>query len=292
MELSVGLSFQQQTKSGKSIPDGSISQSSFKLVIETKLHDKFPIEQLKGHLDSFENEQQKLLLGISPEKMNHVIEADFRTHLLSETNLKNLEFCTTTFAEIVGNFKSVISEYDHDLNALIDDYESYCFNENLITNINNRMMAIVSGTSFPENVEYGIYYCPEERNFSPFSLLGLYKDKAVRAIGKVSNHVKAEFQDGELQVSYYKEPITDKQRAALIGMMTAPKGNPTWDVTVNSQFFIVEKFHDTIFQKTTRYGLQGKKAFDLTEYNCDANTEDLAVIAEKLNHVDWDNNKL
>jgi hypothetical protein len=52
--VDVGISFQQQTKSPeKSIPDGLLSQQSFKVVIETKLYSNYHLDQLRGHLGVF-----------------------------------------------------------------------------------------------------------------------------------------------------------------------------------------------------------------------------------------------
>jgi len=67
IDSSIHFSQQSRGQKGTTLPDGMISQSSFKIIIETKLKtNQFDISQLVGHLQSFENETQKILLALSP----------------------------------------------------------------------------------------------------------------------------------------------------------------------------------------------------------------------------------
>ena len=50
--------FRLQEKSSTSVPDATITQESFKIVVETKMSDWFYTDQLERHLSSFENEKQ------------------------------------------------------------------------------------------------------------------------------------------------------------------------------------------------------------------------------------------
>jgi len=76
IDIQIGLAFKQQTKAarGSSIPDGSLSQPSFKLLIETKLYDNQDRTQLKKHLMGFErNQETQILLLINPSPTtNHI----------------------------------------------------------------------------------------------------------------------------------------------------------------------------------------------------------------------------
>ena len=61
------IKFLNQEKGKKSVPDATITQKSFKIVIEVKMVDWFYNTQLKNHLEVFQNEDYKILLTISSE---------------------------------------------------------------------------------------------------------------------------------------------------------------------------------------------------------------------------------
>ena len=52
--------FRLQEKAPDTIPDATITQEAFKIVVETKLTDWFYSKQLMGHLKSFGDEKYKL----------------------------------------------------------------------------------------------------------------------------------------------------------------------------------------------------------------------------------------
>ena len=57
-------------KERKSIPDATITQSSFKIVVETKFTNCFKRDQLIKHLTTFKNEEYKVLITLSPKLMS------------------------------------------------------------------------------------------------------------------------------------------------------------------------------------------------------------------------------
>ena len=59
-----------QKYNGASRPDAVISQPAFKIVVETKLSDWFYSDQLIRHLESFKNEDYKVLVSLAPEAMD------------------------------------------------------------------------------------------------------------------------------------------------------------------------------------------------------------------------------
>lgn len=61
--------FTLQEKSEESVPDATITQEGFKIVVETKMSDWFHSDQLLRHLKSFKEERNKVLITIAPELM-------------------------------------------------------------------------------------------------------------------------------------------------------------------------------------------------------------------------------
>jgi hypothetical protein len=57
--------FNLQEKSVESIPDATITQESFKIVVETKMSDWFYTDQLLRHLKSFSDEKYKVMITLA-----------------------------------------------------------------------------------------------------------------------------------------------------------------------------------------------------------------------------------
>ena len=73
--------FTLQEESEDSIPDATITQESFKIVVETKMSDWFCEDQLLRHLNSFSDEKYKVMLTLAPELMKEGEKADFEEKL-------------------------------------------------------------------------------------------------------------------------------------------------------------------------------------------------------------------
>lgn len=78
--------FNLQEKSVDSIPDATITQEGFKIVVETKMSDWFYSDQLTRHLNSFGDVKYKVLITLAPEPMSQGKKADFENKLI-EGNL-------------------------------------------------------------------------------------------------------------------------------------------------------------------------------------------------------------
>ena len=77
--------FNLQEKSVDSIPDATITQEGFKIVVETKMSDWFYSDQLIRHLKSFGDEKYKVIITLAPEFMSVDKKADFEK-ILNEYN--------------------------------------------------------------------------------------------------------------------------------------------------------------------------------------------------------------
>lgn len=68
--------FNLQEKSFDSIPDATITQESFKIVVETKMSDWFYSEQLMRHLNSFSDEKYEVEFGeLTEERKQKIADA-------------------------------------------------------------------------------------------------------------------------------------------------------------------------------------------------------------------------
>ena len=93
------LIFTLQEKSLDSVPDATITQEGFKIVVETKLTDWFYSDQLLKHLKSFGNERKKVLITLSSEPMAADKLVDFEKQLkdFNDTQIYPVFHINTTF---------------------------------------------------------------------------------------------------------------------------------------------------------------------------------------------------
>ena len=91
-----------QEKNNDSVPDATITQEGFKLVVETKMSDWFYSDQLERHLKAFNDEKNKVLITLAPEYMEKEKKAKF-DEWLSAYNAKlsyPIIHINTTFEKI------------------------------------------------------------------------------------------------------------------------------------------------------------------------------------------------
>ncbi|MFT3794453.1 hypothetical protein [Flavobacterium sp.] len=288
-DLEAGILFHQQIKGKGSIPDGNLSQSSFKVAIETKLHQNFSLQQLTSHLNSFSNEEHKILLSLSPQfpslHLKNQIESN--VHSFNITNNVSIKYFPTTFQQIVEKFNNILEDYDFELQQLIDDFESYCIHDKLITDSEYRMRAVTCGWTLDENFEYSLYYDNVSDGYSEHSYVGIYSKKSIRGIGKLTNIIEADLVGGVLNIKKSLQTPTQAQKQNIIDVIAAAKTNNNWDISKSHNFFCVDKFYRTDFKKETKYPLQGTKFFNLKKELNLTTLPSTEKIAELLKKETW-----
>lgn len=289
-DFQAGVFFNQQERGNTSVPDGTISQTSFKVVVETKMHQHFSIPQLSGHLNSFRKEEFQVLLSLSPRQPDNLLQTQIHSEvkIYNDTNLTSIKYIPTTFQQIVEKFNNVIEDRDFELVEIIDDYEDYCLSSGLITDVEYRMRVVTCGWTLQENFQYNLYYDPASRGYSEHTYLGIYSDKSVRGIGKIENIITTDLlPSGQLQIIQSTAPVTQQQEQNIIAIIPVAFQNNSFQIATGHKFFCVEKFYETDFVKTTKYPLQGTKFFNLkTELKIDT-LPTTKEIAEMLKQITW-----
>lgn len=286
----VGIQFIQQLKNNNSVPDGIITQDSFKLVIETKLNSKdFKATQLKKHLTSFNDENFQILLSLSPNKIATKLKNEIK-EIINNFNANNnsrITFIDLTFKQVVSTFRTIINDFDFELTDIIDDFEDYCNSSNLINEIQGLMRVIPCGSSLKENLKNDVYYAPSSRGFSDHTYLGLYNNKRVKAIGKISNIITVDFVGNEYKIKQSLSEPTKTEIDNIKNVIIEAKLNNNWDISKKHTFFCVEKFIETEYIKKTKYALQRSKFFNLNALLETQNLPSTDIIAEKLRNEKW-----
>ena len=253
--------------------DAIISQKSFKIVVETKLHNQFQQNQLEKHLTQFGTEEIKVLLTLDPKPMKESLMDSFGI-VLKKYNADKINEIKTpirhvniTFEQLVAAMEDIVDERDSEIMAVLDDYKKYCFDEKLIPDDENWMRAIVAGTTLEDNLKYDFYYDQASRGYSGHGYIGLYKEKSIRAIGKLKKTVVAELVNGE--VSYINESgeaATKEEIEKIKEAIVHAESEYGYNLkTVKHRYFIVEHFYPTDFKKASKNPIQKSKYFNLAQ---------------------------
>lgn len=294
-EEKLKIQFFNQEKDPKSVPDAIIRQESFKITIETKLSSKgkFDLRQLENHLDAFGNETYKCLLTIAPAPMSK--EECSKVEEILRLKNKEIQHINTTFEQIISTVQEVLDVRDYDFKDILDDYRDYCFYDNLIVDDWKWMRVQLAGRTLEVNKQLKLYYDNMDRGFRGHTYLGLYKDKAVRAIGKISAIISVDTVGGQrcyqAEEGISNEEITDEMKERIeIAIEDSKKQG--WDGGVHTRYFFVDEFYETEFTKSTPYPPRGSRVFDLTKVLGlkEAKTlPDTKEIADLLRGRTWEN---
>ncbi len=291
-EFEPEIYFNLQERSAKSIPDATITQESFKIVVETKTYDWFSEGQLTNHLEAFSDERFKLLLTLAPTLMENEKKEHFDATLADYNKSKNTHIIhkNTTFEQLAEAIGDYIDDKDYEMQSVLDDYIDYCLHDGLIAISDSwkylRMQ--LAGTTFNFNTANNVYYDKADRGFRAHDYLGLYKNKSIRAIGKICARILA-IEDGSGNIQYEAEfgDVT-AERQALIQASILDGDSHGYNLhTIKHRYFFVEQFIETDFKKITKRPPMGSRIFDLSQILSLEKMPPTEKIAEFLKDKSW-----
>ncbi len=279
--------FKLQEKCLDSVPDATITQDSFKIVVETKLNDCFSKDQLFRHVHAFGDEKCKILLTLAPvpipTKMMSSIDALFKKENKKKKNKTSpIIHINFTFEKLVNTIDARLNGCNDEMKDILEDYRDYCFNDELITASDSwKYMKVQLATkTFDFCVATNIYVNKADQPFRPHNYLGLYIHKSVRAIGKVVARITAVKTKGNIIFEPEFGTLTPEREAAIKSIIDN-YGN------VKHRFFFVKKFYPTDFAKISPRAPMGPRVFDLTQILETDDIPDTKTLAEQLKNKIW-----
>lgn len=281
------LSFRQQERTTKSVVDGFIAQESVKIAVETKLGDGFDLVQLRSHLTAFRDEQHKLLVLLNPS--GEAGSPALLKAIRDEAAARNVQILLTSFDEIITNAQDCLSEHDEEMLALVDDYQAFCSEMDLLPRDRYTVFVPPCGQSFDENIEYALYYCPASWTRRKAAYLGVYARKAVRAVGRIVRVVTCDvdLEHGAVsQTGEAKAALSRDEERRILGASQRARRHG-WDVQVGHKFYLCDGLVETDFQKTSPGGIMGHRYFDLGKVLDQKVPEQVADIAALLRSHTW-----
>ena len=286
------INFEIQAKSEASVPDAIISQDSFKIVVETKIPSCFNEDQLLRHLRSFNDEKYKVMLTLASAPMSRNVKSSFDSRLdeynRDQTNQTYpIKHVNTTFEKLANAIDELLDDRDYEMQDVLEDYLDYCYRDGLITDSNAKkyMRVQPTGESLDFDIQNNIYIVRANRVFKPHRYLGLYKDKSVRAIGKVNTCVTAAMTDNGVEYDDNTDfnSLTDERRAMITHFFAE-----NHLINDRHRFYFVDKFYKTDYRKTSKGGMQSSRIFDLTEILKSDDIPDTKTLANLLKTKEWE----
>lgn len=292
IELDTTVRFKQQEKGKGSIPDGMIEQESFKIIIETKLYGQEEIQQIKNHWNAFENEDKQIFLWINKNPISKKYHENIIGHLnkFNEENNLSVGFASTTFKDICVCFDETLQEYDFEMKALIEDFEAFCDECDLIDNADTTIRVVLTGQTFEDNLKNNIYYNPIDRGYKSTKYIGLYKNKAVRAIGETICCVDASYDiytDSIKIIEVQYGILSDQMRDTLKKVINDARGKYAHAFNEGQRFFFVNEYFITEYAKKSKGGLMGTRYIDLVEVEDFKKEMAVGEIADLLKTKEW-----
>ena len=291
-DAEVELKFTMQEKSKESVPDAIIAQDSFKIVVETKPYSgNLDINQLQRHLSAFGNEVFKVLLTLSTSEIDGVLLKQINEHI--KNNHLQIIHKHITFEWLLTAVREVLDDRDYEMLSVLEDYSKFCYESDLIPNKWKWMVVRSVGTTREINMRLNLYYDGYNvGKMKGYDYLGLYNQKSVFAIGKILLRVEAVKKiDGTIDYSCDQKEEKLLTQDVKNRIAEAMEDGAKYDYNLEKEhhiYYIVEKFVETDFQKTSKKGLFGSKVFDLTEYILNMNKRtSLAEIASALKGLSW-----
>ena len=286
-----GIRMQEKTKS--SVPDAVIFQPAFQVVVETKVTDWFHSDQLMNHLEAFGDEPHKVLLTVSSEEMERRKMEEFEKALASynASQAHPVLHVNTTFSALAKAVRDIITDSDFELQEILDDYEDCCIRDGLISDAWQKLELVQASQSYDMSLRHGVYY--DQKRYSRCSYIGLYKQKSIRAIGKLSALVWVEetaAADGAAPALTYQTVYGELTPASQARLDAVIQERHSRGESGSLWYYIVDQFYGTDFRKVTPYGTWRNRRFDLTDYLpgiTEDTMPDTAEIADRLRTATW-----
>lgn len=276
--IEIGLEITQQQKEIESIPDATIIQRSFKILLESKVDSPVSTEQLLSHAKGFSSEEVKILLLLTK---THLPQPEYQTITdVIKSKHPSIIFQNITYEDICNVCEDLFQDHEHQMNELIEDYREYCSYTQLFDRTRHTMRVVPCGNSISINLKHGIYFQPSDRGYSEHRYLGIYAEKRVQALWELESIIDVEIVDGKLVKSYVKGEPTDKYDEKIINIISDAKTVCDYDIKTEHRFFC-GNLQRTNFQKVSSGGIMGARIFDLKQFSSEwDNPKTLALTLE------------
>lgn len=263
----IGLRITQQVGTSGSVLDGYLHQPAVRIAIETKLSGvEFDVDQLLKHLEAFETGASGYLILLRPNEVNLAVPK--WRELNERAAARNIVVTYVSFEKVIDSFRQCLKDYDETMLELIDDYEAFCSEQDLLNTDKLTIFVPPCGQSFEINKLCRLYFCPADWSRRKVRYIGIYKDKSVQYIGEIKQVIRAELgSNGELACEDESGVVIAPTPERVTRIKLAIKmASQIWDISHGHKFFLCDKLVETSFRKTTPKGIFGHRYLNLGQY--------------------------
>ncbi len=280
--IEIGLEITQQQKEAASVPDATIMQRSFKILLESKVGSPVSTSQLLRHAKGFKGEEVQILLLLTKTTLP-TLKAE---SIANEIKLEHpsVIFQHITYEDICNACDGLFQEHEYQMLELVEDYKEYCSETHLFDRARHTMRVVPCGNSVSINLKYGVYFQPSDRGYSDHRYLGIYAKKRVQALWELDCVIDADIVDGKLVKSFEKGKPTDKYDKNIIDIINDAKNVCGYNISTGHRFFC-GNLHKTNFEKSSNGGIMGARIFDVKSFS--SNWDEPEKLALDLNEVTW-----
>lgn len=262
----MGPRFSQQVHGAHSVPDGLIAQDPLAVFVETKLgslpnpgqlarHCQTIVDRLPGRTGSF-------LLSLTAGQARQAIPREVADMAVTH----GVSVVPVTFGELVDQLAE-LPVVDLALRETLQEFADFVFAQGLVAREGQVMVAMLTGTSWRDNLAHGVYYEPVDRGpkHARAAFLGLYHDKRVSHVGRIVIAVGAMHDDTGAMA--FDEPevgaLDDRGRQAIRDVIAAAQAYYPGLEASRHRYYVVDGFAPTDFRKVSGGGMMGHRYFDV-----------------------------
>jgi len=261
-QVSIGLGFDLQVRTDRSTPDALISQRAVNIYVEAKTGNELFQPQIENHLAGIAAKQHPgdvFLVGLTKNQIDSAIAGELRQLAHSH----GIKFAICTFSQLASALRDTCAAYEADLNAVLDDFETYLEETGLSEDRNRWLPVMPCGQSLAENVKFHLYYEGTNRPLKRSPFIGIYANKCVRYIGKVQAIVVCEFGPNgvALETEQGDIPSDGTDRIEQVAEATAYYQLKSYV----QRYYLMEPLVRVDIDKTTPGGLMGMRYLDLRQ---------------------------
>ena len=283
--IEIGIEINQQKRAKRSVPDGTVIQRGFKVVIESKVDSGVDGDQIARHAEGFSNESAKVLLLLTKNSVDQATIEDIKRRIAEKQ--PGVIFKNTTYEEICRIIEGMFKEWESEMSSIAEDYIDYCGEVDLIDRSRYLLRISPCGGSMGINKKHGIYFHPSDRGYTEHAFVGVYKNKSVQAIWKIDSVYDATLENGKLEKILVQGRDTDKYDGKIMAIIQDAEKECGYDIKSGHRFFCGEP-HETDYRKSSPRGIQGARFKNLSDVIDNLDLEDVEDIASKLRKETWE----
>jgi tRNA-binding EMAP/Myf-like protein len=264
-EVEIGPRFAQQVGAAHSIPDAVLNQQPLHIYIEAKHGDGLYDDQLERHMESIADknhpENSAFLIGLTTNSTSEQESERWTKKAFKQ----GIAFATTTYQELLAALNTVCA-HDPDLQEILEDYQIFIGGENLLPNQHRKLVAMLCGQSWQENVLNGAYFEPAHRNpkWTRAHFLGIYRQKQISYVGRIVSVAVCRKADSKLIVETEDfGSLTKEHKDRIHAIIDAATYYPGL-AAESHRYYMVDSFAQTEVRKISSGGMMGHRYFDIT----------------------------